>query len=79
MAARRVDGIGPPCRLVTWLGRFNKNWQELMAQTGAKAEKHGALATRHDVVDILGHLDDGKMVAIMALKPTVAEMEEASV
>ena len=50
-----------------------------MAQTGAKAEKHGVLATRDDVVDSLGHLDDGKMVAIMALKPTVAEMEEASV
>ena len=49
-----------------------------MAQSGAEAEKHGVLATRDDVTDVLGHLDDGKMVAIMTLKPTIVDVEEAS-
>lgn len=49
-----------------------------MARSGADEEKHGALATRHDVTDVLGNLDDGKMVAILALKPTIADLEEAS-
>jgi hypothetical protein len=49
-----------------------------MAQPGAEADKHGVLATRADVTDILGHLDDGKMLAIMALKPRIVDIEEAS-
>jgi len=43
-----------------------------MAQPAADAEKHSAVATRDD------GLDDGKMVAIMALKPTIVDVEEAS-
>lgn len=49
-----------------------------MAQPGAEADKHSVLATRADVTDILGHLDDGKMLAIMALKPRIVDIEEAS-
>jgi len=50
-----------------------------MAQSGTSAEKHSALATHDDVRDVLGNLDDGKMVAILALKPTIGDVEEASV
>jgi len=49
-----------------------------VAQSDLPAEKH-ALAMHDDVRDILGNLDDGKMVAILALKPTIREVEEASV
>ena len=49
-----------------------------MAQSEVDEEKGGVVATRNDVTDVLGHLDDSKMVAIMALKPTIADVEEAS-
>ena len=38
-----------------------------------------ALATRNDVKGILGDSDAAEMLAIMALKPTIADIEEASV
>jgi hypothetical protein len=50
-----------------------------MAQSRADAAKHGTLAASADVTEILGQLDDGKMVAIMALTPTIKDVEEASV
>ena len=49
-----------------------------MARSDILVEKHGALATHKDIRDILGNLDDGKMVAILALKPTIVDLEEAS-
>jgi len=38
-----------------------------------------ALATHHDIQGILGNLDPAQMLAIMSLRPTVADIEEASV
>jgi len=38
---------------------------------------HPAPASRADVVQIVGALDDAKVVAILALKPTVSELEQA--
>ncbi len=38
-----------------------------------------ALATRDDIQGILGNLDGEQMLAIMSLRPTVADLEEASV
>jgi hypothetical protein len=38
-----------------------------------------ALATRNDIKGILGDIDPAEMLAIMALKPTIADIEEASV
>jgi hypothetical protein len=35
-------------------------------------------ATHEDVKDILGDLDERKMLPILALRPTVADLEEAS-
>ncbi len=38
-----------------------------------------ALATHDDVKGILGNLDPALMLAIMSLRPTIADIEEASV
>jgi hypothetical protein len=35
-------------------------------------------ATREDVKDVLGDLDESKMLPIVALRPTIADLEEAS-
>ena len=37
-----------------------------------------ALATHSDIQGILGNLDPAQMLAIMSLRPTVADIEEAS-
>ena len=44
----------------------------------AEAEKHG-IATSDDVARILGNLDETKMLPILALRPTIADVEEAAV
>lgn len=38
-----------------------------------------ALATHDDVKSILGDLDEAKMLPILALNPTVADLEAASI
>ncbi len=38
-----------------------------------------ALATRNDIKGVLGDIDPAEMLAIMSLRPTVADLEEASV
>ena len=43
----------------------------------AEITKRG-LATSDDVARILGNLDPTKMLPIMALRPTIADIEEAS-
>lgn len=40
--------------------------------------KQRVAATTEDVRSILGEMDTGKLIAIMSLKPTVAEVEQAS-
>lgn len=50
-----------------------------MAQSPAESEKHHVQATHDDVRDVLGNMDDAKMLAIMALQPTIMDIEEASV
>lgn len=37
------------------------------------------LATHDDVTSVLGNLDPGQLLAIMSLRPTIADLEEASV
>jgi ribonuclease Z len=44
----------------------------------AEVEKQG-LATADDVARILGNLDETKMLPILALRPTIADVEEASI
>jgi hypothetical protein len=41
-------------------------------------DTHQKPATHEEVISILGDLDPGKMIPIMRLGPTVAEVEEAS-
>lgn len=43
----------------------------------AKDATH-TLATHEDVTGILGNLDESEMLQILALSPTVADVEEAS-
>jgi hypothetical protein len=50
-----------------------------MVQSRADTARHGMLATSTDVLEILGQLDDAKMVAILELRPTIKDVEEASV
>jgi hypothetical protein len=38
-----------------------------------------AVATDADVTSILGDLDSDKLLAILSLRPTIAEVEEASI
>ena len=47
-----------------------------MANAAASGES--CLATSDDVRRVLGDLDDGKLLDIMALRPTVIDVEEAS-
>jgi hypothetical protein len=49
-----------------------------MAEAPKQSERHHELATHGDVRDVLGDMDDAKMLAIIALRPTVADLEEAS-
>jgi len=37
-----------------------------------------AAASESDITSILGHLDPDKMSAILSLRPTIADVEEAS-
>lgn len=41
--------------------------------------RQSTAATSEDVKNILGELDTDKLIAIMSLKPTLAEVETASV
>jgi uncharacterized protein (DUF1810 family) len=49
-----------------------------MPNSRADAENSNERATHRDVKDVLGNMDDSKLVAIMALRPTIADLEEAS-
>ena len=39
----------------------------------------GATASRDDLLSIVGHIDERKVLDILALRPTIAEIEEAAV
>jgi hypothetical protein len=38
----------------------------------------GAVATSEDIINILGEIDQDKLLAIVSLQPTVADVEAAS-
>jgi len=40
---------------------------------------HGTPATYDDLKSILGNLDETKLLPILALRPTLADVEEASI
>jgi hypothetical protein len=50
-----------------------------MAHSPNEMEKPSEVATHKDVRDVLGDIDDAKMLAIIALQPTVPDLERASV
>jgi hypothetical protein len=49
-----------------------------MAKEPATAEDRGALATADDIRRILGALDEAKLLDIVALRPGILDVEEAS-
>jgi hypothetical protein len=49
-----------------------------MPNTPVPAENPNTLATPDDVKSILGELDDAKLLDILALSPTILDIEEAS-
>jgi hypothetical protein len=49
-----------------------------MAKEPATAEDRGALATADDIRRILGALDEAKLLDIVALRPSILDVEEAS-
>ncbi len=49
-----------------------------MAKEPATAQDRGTLATADDIRRILGALDDAELLDIVALRPTILEVEEAS-
>ncbi len=49
-----------------------------MTQSPTSTEGQRGLARRDDIVHILGDLDDGAVMAILALKPRIVDVEEAS-
>ena len=48
-----------------------------MAETRSGGARRGRTATRDDLIHIIGELDDDTAVEILALGPSVAEVEEA--
>jgi hypothetical protein len=50
----------------------------MQQKTSPTEASRPGLATVDDVVRILGSLDPGNMLAIMALRPTILDVEEAS-
>ena len=50
-----------------------------MTKETATALDRGALATGDEVRHVFGTLDEAKLLDIMALRPTVLDVEEASV
>ena len=50
-----------------------------MAKSQSLEKQSGAPATREDVQAVLGHIDEGKLIEILDLHPTVADLEQAVV
>jgi len=50
-----------------------------MAKEPATAQNRSAFATAEDIRRILGNLDETKLIDIVALRPSVLDVEEASV
>jgi hypothetical protein len=40
---------------------------------------NGATATRDNLVSIVGHIDERKVLDILALRPTISQIEEAAI
>jgi hypothetical protein len=49
-----------------------------LSQSSAQGGDGRQLATIKDVIDVLGEIDDATLSAIMDLRPTIADVEEAS-
>jgi len=57
----------------------NQRMRSMMAKGSIIARDRDALAAPADIQRILGTLDEAKLLDIMALRPTILDVEEASV
>src|SRR5450759_535625 len=61
-------------------GRPNERGRSIQEASMPKSNSGGtALATRNDIKGVLGDIDPANMLAILSLRPTVADLEQASV
>jgi hypothetical protein len=70
--------------LVIWPARAGVRHDEpsrLIREASMPKSNSGgtALATRNDIRGVLGDIDPAEMLAIMSLRPTLADIEQASV
>ena len=49
-----------------------------MAKDSATAQNRAALMTAEDIRRVFGSIDEAKVLAILALRPTMRDVEEAS-
>ena len=49
-----------------------------MAKDSAMAQNRAALVTAEDIRRVFGSIDEAKVLAILALRPTIRDVEEAS-
>lgn len=50
-----------------------------MTQSARDEDDGRVTATHEDVKDVFGAIDDDKLAAILALRPTLSDVEEASI
>jgi hypothetical protein len=50
-----------------------------MSKQPSESGMHMATASRNDLERLLGDIEDAKLIAILALEPTLAEVEEAAI
>ena len=50
-----------------------------MSTQSTKSNEHTATVSRDELQHILGDIDDAKAIEILALKPSLADLEEAAI
>jgi hypothetical protein len=50
-----------------------------MSKQPSESGMHMATVSRNDLERLLGDIEDAKLIAILALEPTLAEVEEAAI
>lgn len=83
-ATRRCDTIFfvamlSRLRAVALTGTYADLGENSLTQASIEGGDGRPLATIKDVTDVLGEIDDATLSAIMDLRPTIADVEEASV
>jgi hypothetical protein len=66
--------------LVIWSAHQDNRSRSAQEASMPKSNSGGTvLATQNDIKGVLGDIDPAEMLAIMSLRPTIADIEQASV